>query len=123
MATGEELAAQLKSAIELGELSTTYAPGGHPLYQALDDARALLAYLQDAPVPIPDLPASARVPTQVAAAIEALAVAEANLRVDPGKPLPATIWPQIVDKWPWIAAAGVGALLLYTAVAAAERDA
>lgn len=112
MPTGQDMATRLESAIEVAELSTQYAPGGHPLYGAIDDAKALLAWLRDNVGIIPNLPSSDRVPIIVDQAVEALANAEASLRVDPSQPLPKTIWPTVTDKWPWIAAGAVALLVV-----------
>jgi hypothetical protein len=107
--------AQLEGEIAFGEIAAQHAPGGHPLFAALDNARELQGYIQDnaAVIPPSGLPDTSRLALQVAQAIEAIDAAAATLRNDPDQPLPKTIWPQLPDlPWPWITAGLAGVVLV-----------
>lgn len=108
---------RLQKVIEFGELSTQLAPGGHPLYAALDDARELLTWMRERRDIIPVLPDTQRVPQTVRLAEEAIHGAVASLRVDPDQPLPRTVWPALRDApWPLLVGGLVAVVLAGYAV-------
>lgn len=103
----------LRMAIEFGQLASQQAPGGHPLFAAVERAQEALDSLEEntgiIPDPILDGTALHRKYDEV---YNGIYQASGTLRVDPSQPPPATIWPQITAlPWPWIAA-GVGGLVL-----------
>jgi len=107
----DDLIAQVRAAIELGELTEQHAPGGHPIFQAVEDARELEAWLIDN-AGLMGSGAGSNVQAKAQAAIDAIYDAAAGVRNDPTAPPPATIWPQVKAlPWPWLAA-GAGGLIL-----------
>jgi hypothetical protein len=103
----------LRVAIEFGQLRSQQAPGGHPLFLAIDRAQEALDSLEEntgiIPDPILDGTAIHRKYDEV---YNGIYEASGTLFNDPTRPPPATIWPQIQTlPWPWIAA-GVGGLVL-----------
>jgi hypothetical protein len=109
--TATSAIASVISAIEFGEIAAQHAPGGHPLFTAIENARETVAWLEDNAGIIPVIADGTNVHAKVDQAIEEINAAAATLRNDPDQPLPATIWPQVQTlPWPWIAA-GVGGLV------------
>ncbi len=109
--TVNDLINQVQAAIEFGEIEEQQAPGGHPLFGAVDDARELVGWLnENAGLMASGVGSNVR--AKVDAAISAIYDAAAGIRNDPTAPPPATIWPKVQSlPWPWLAA-GAGGLLL-----------
>lgn len=106
-----DLMNQVQAAIEVGELTSQHAPGGHPIFAAVDDAREVLAWLNENAGLLASGVGPA-VQANVERAISAVYDAAASVRNDPAAPLPLTIWPQVKAlPWPWLAA-GAGGILL-----------
>jgi len=106
-----DLIAQVRVAIEFGEITEQHAPGGHPIFGAVADARELEGWLIDN-AGLMGSGVGSNVQRQVQETIGAIYDAAAGVRNDPELPPPATIWPEIKGlPWPWLAA-GAGGLLL-----------
>lgn len=109
--TAAELVDQVDGAIEVAELTAQHAPGGHPVFAALENAREVRDWLNDNGA----LMASGigtNVRTYVQGALDRLYEAAGDVRNDPSAPPPLAIWPQARSlPWPWIAA-GAGGILL-----------
>jgi len=109
--TVDALLAQLREAIELAEITSQHAPGGHPIFEALAEARELEGWLIDN-AGLMGSGAGSNVQRNVAERIAAIYDAAVGVRNDPTAPPPATVWPQVKAlPWPWLAA-GAGGLLL-----------
>jgi hypothetical protein len=109
--TPAQAAHDLEVAIEYGDLMTAHAPGGHPLFGALDFARAVLSFLQENADTIVAgvLGPGMLTRKDVDDAIQGVHAAVALIRDDGSQP---TQWPTIKSlPWPWIAG-GVGALVV-----------
>ena len=123
MVTAASAVASLQAAIELGELQLQNAPGGHPIFAAVEHARDVLEQLEDNAAIMPPLDEKSRTMQTVSQAINAITVAGSNLLTDPDKPLPVTVWPQLKQlPWPWIAA-GTAALVLVAVLVQRSRRA
>jgi hypothetical protein len=113
--TPAEAIHQLEVVIEFGELASQNAPGGHPVFEAIETARQWLSWLQEyGPAAAPILSPGSRIYTDITQAIEAVHAAVATLRDDGSG---STAWPALKAlPWPWIAG-GVAALVLAMVVA------
>lgn len=112
--TVDDLIAQVRAAIELGEITQQHAPGGHPIFQAVADARELEGWLIDNAGLMGSGP-GANVQRKVQETVSAIYDAAAGVRNDPEAPPPATIWPRLSTpslSWPWVGAAAGGLLLV-----------
>jgi hypothetical protein len=104
----DQAVAQLEAAIEHGEAMSQYAPGGHPLFEAIDQARKVLSFVEENASFIgPVLHAGTRAFADVTGAIDGIASAEGTLRVGGDASFDWSSPTQI--PWTWIAG-GVGLL-------------
>jgi hypothetical protein len=109
--TAADLTSQVQAAIDVGDLYTQQAPGGHPIFAALDKAREVLAWLQESG-PLMASGVGSNVQQYAQGAIDGVYAALALIRNDPNAPLPRTLFPQVSAlPWKWIAA-GAGGILL-----------
>ncbi len=107
----DDLIAQVRAAIDFGEIEEQQVPGGHPLYGAVTDARELLGWLIDN-AGLMGSGVGSNVRGKVDQVIGAIYDAAAGIRNDPETGPRPTVWPQLKAlPWPWIAA-GAGGLLL-----------
>lgn len=103
---------QLQAAIDLGDLTAQHAPDGHPIFAALERARADLASVQDEESAIgPALVPGTRTYSEVSAAIDGVFQAAADVRNDPTAALPHTLFSFPLEAVPWLPIAGAGAAL------------
>lgn len=106
-------AARIDSAIELGELTARYAPAGHPIFAAIEDAKQARDELLDL-IPLWSgegnvIAPGSRTWANMERVIARINDAAASVRT-PG-PLAATVWPS--PSVPWgLVVAGSAALVL-----------
>lgn len=108
-----DAAARVERAIELGRLTAQMAPPGHRLHAAIAEAQAVADEIREA-IPLlyvqtPVVFPGSRVWQQMQAAIDGIEAAAADVRTDPAKPLPTTVWRGGGIPWGWIGA-GAGVL-------------
>jgi hypothetical protein len=109
--TPAEATAQLEAAIEHGDALGQYAPGGHPLFAAIEQARSVLSWLEEyGPAAAPVLHPGTRIYADVREAIDGIAAAEGTLRVG-GDASFSWPGPATVPAWAWVAG-GLGVLAL-----------
>ncbi len=107
--TPEQASSQLEAAIEHGEAMSQYAPGGHPLFGAIEQARKVLSFVEENSSFIaPVLHAGTRAWSDITEAIDGIAAAEGTLRVGGDASFDWSSPSKI--PWPWIAG-GAGLLL------------
>lgn len=104
---------QLQDAIDLGDLTAQHAPAGHPIFGALERARADLASVQDEESAIgAALVPGTRTYTEIDDAIEGIYGAAADVRNVPDVALPRTLFELSPTSIPWIPIAAGGAALV-----------
>lgn len=104
---------QLQAAIDLGDLTAQHAPEGHPIFAALERARADLEQLQDDEGMVgPALVPGTRTWNELSAAIDGVFDASADVRNDPTQPLPRTLFSLPTSATPWLELGFAGAALL-----------
>lgn len=108
--TVDQAVSQLEAAIDHGEAMSQHAPGGHPLFAALDQARQVLSWLEEnGPAAAPVFAPGTRIYESVTAALYDILEAEGTMRV----PADATFdWSKPLGvPWAWIGG-GVAAIAL-----------
>lgn len=104
---------QLQDAIDLGDLTAQHAPAGHPIFAALERARADLSSVQDEESAIgPALVPGTRTYNEINAAIEGIYGAAADVRNVPDVALPHTLFAITPTSIPWVPIAAAGAALV-----------
>jgi hypothetical protein len=88
--TAQNASHELEVVIEFGELASQHAPGGHPVFRAIEKAREWLSWLEEyGPTAAPILAPGSRVYGDIAGAIDAVQAAVATLRDDGSQ---TTVW-------------------------------
>lgn len=113
--TAAAAAHNLQVAIEYGELREQQAPGGHPIFAAVDRAREMLTWVEQQES-TPGWPPSGLPPgntrDRIDQTISDIHEASSTILNDPDLGPPSTIWPALQAlPWGWIAA-GAGGLVL-----------
>lgn len=110
--TADDAAHKLEVAIEAGDIWVQQAPGGHPLFAAIETARERLTWLRDSYGILPPMAPGTRIRTLIEKTIDDVYAAMASLKNDPDH-IPETTWPTQIAAlpWGWIAG-GVGAVVL-----------
>jgi hypothetical protein len=100
----KQAAAKVQDAIDFGSIAAQQAPAGHPIYDALDNARDALSWINgQIPMFSDDGPALPRVTDTVNQAVSGIYDAAATLRTSSDVPTTFSA-PSSVPLWAWIGA-------------------
>jgi hypothetical protein len=101
--TLQQAAAQVQDALDFGTLAAQQAPAGHPIYDAIDNARDALDWINEQiPMFKDDGPALPNVTNTVNQVVSGIYDAAATLRTS--SDVPTTFQQPNSPPWAWIAA-------------------
>lgn len=102
--TLKQAAAEVQDAIDFGTIAAQQAPAGHPIYDALDNARDALDWINEQiPMFKDDGPALPRVTDTVNQVVSGIYDAAATLRTSSDVPT-SFQQPSSAPTWAWVAA-------------------